>query len=1037
MLVWSLIGLGFALVLVLIRLDSGPIALDWLKPRIERALTPDNGDAVVDAGGIELRLNQERRTLELVGVDVHYRIADAGDEPAVSFLTFPEVDIALSVEALLKRGMIAASEVLASAPSLIIMRNEDGIIGLYSEEDFQGGAADVDFGGLLRDFTLAPASGSRFAFLKKLQISGGRVAFYDRTRATALTAEEADLTLVRRDGGVDGWLRAQVPQRSAGHATLQLSGRIEAGADRVAVEADVVDLMPSDLPSLWPLQQPAVPAEAAGLRLPVRASIKGEIGLDGSLSPLEVEAQAADGVVDLPGYLAEPLSIDMGTLKGTLAADLDALDIDHAEIGSRGAALSGAGSLAWRSEERRLSLSLEASDVRAEDLPAFWPPAVGADARAWVIENIRAGRVGRGEVRLDLQPGDWGNAPLRDEALAGRFSFEGLSVRYVDEMPPLQRASGRAVFDADRMTFDVDGGRNAGVNLKAGSVTITGMGKPGRLATQLHVQAEAEGSIEQALAVLDHPPVEIAEELGISPSATAGSVNATIDVRMPLHDDVTEEESVVLAEASLTGLAIDGLPKLGSGVRLDSGAFGLVLDEEAVRLDGTAEINGVALAIDVFEPLEDETSKRRIGLRGRLGREQLESQGLALDGLDGEVGFEATVTETGSNFWIDLEADLEGLEIAPPGLVWRKPSGQEGKLHASIAVPVEGPIEVKQFDIGTGGLEASGWLSLTSGNDGLAALALDAFRLDETDAAIRLSPDGKGGYEVVVEGERLDLDALFGDDHEISKDFQRFRAILRIAELRARGIDMINVEADAVHTADGWRSASVIGALRKGGKLALELTPEGDDRRLQLRSENAGALIEALDLGQRIDGGSLLLSARMRSQDPALVDGRLEIERFTLEDAPLLARILTLASLTGIGNLLGGEGIRVDHLIMPFSLADRKLTFTDGLLRGSQLGLTLKGDVDLANEILDIAGTIIPVYSLNRLIGQVPIIGRILTGVDGRGAFAATYSIEGPRANPTVYVNPLSILTPGLIRDFFGGLINGTLEPPEERPTDD
>jgi hypothetical protein len=147
--------------------------------------------------------------------------------------------------------------------------------------------------------------------------------------------------------------------------------------------------------------------------------------------------------------------------------------------------------------------------------------------------------------------------------------------------------------------------------------------------------------------------------------------------------------------------------------------------------------------------------------------------------------------------------------------------------------------------------------------------------------------------------------------------------------------------------------------------------------------------------------------------------------------------MLTLASLTGIGNLLGGEGIQMDHLILPFGLDDRKLTITDGLMRGSQLGLTAKGVVAMDDETFDLAGTIIPVYSLNRLIGQVPIIGRILTGTDGRGAFAATYSIKGPHANPTVYVNPLSILTPGLVRDLIGGLINGTLEPPEVRETDD
>lgn len=1037
MLFWLLIGLGMAFVLVLARLNAGPVQLDWLAPRIEQALTPVDGAVAATVARTELRLNQEARTLELVGVDVRYRALDEGEPTTRPFLIFPEVEVRLSVEALLKKGLFAASELIASAPSLIITRSEEGVIGLYSEADQDGRHRDIDFGDFLRRFALSPEEDERLPFLRKLQIGGGRVAYYDRARASALTAENADLMLTRRENGVEGWLRAQVVQPTAGLASFQLSGRIESGGDHVAFEADIADLMPADLPGLWPLDAYPIPTELAGVRLPVRASIDGDVGLDGSLTPLNVDIQAATGVVDLPAYLAEPLEIGAFELNGTIGNDFGGLEVDHARIESRGAEVGGSGSFVWLEDDRALTLDLAASNVRARDLPAFWPHRLGVDAREWVLENIEVGLVSEAAVSLNLQSDDWGSVPLRDEAVAGTFAYEGLSVRYVDEMPPLRQASGRAVFDADRMDFNVDGGDNAGLKLKGGSVTITGMGKPGKLTTQLRVLADAEGSIEQALTILDHPPLEATKKLAIAPSTAAGTVTASLEVRMPLHDDVTEAEAVVLAEAELIDLAIDRLPKLGGNVRMDQGSFSLIIDEEAIRLAGTAEVNDVPLAIDVFEPLEDDTSQRRIDLAGDVDLEQLEGQGVAIEGLDGDFGFKATVTETSSNFWIDLKADLTGLAIVPPGLVWQKPVGQAGVLHASIAMPTEGAAEVKKFDIETGDLKASGSLELTPSNDGLKALAFDAFRLGDTDATVRFSQDGGGGHDVRIDADRLDLDALFGKDHEIGDTFQRFHAVMRADQLRTRGIELVDVEADASHGSDGWRSASVVGALPSGGKLVLELVPDGDDKRLEVRSENAGALITALDLGQRVDGGNLLLTARIKSQDPALAEGRFEIKSFVLKDAPLLARMLTLASLTGIGNLLGGEGIQVDHLILPFNLDDRNLTFTDGLMRGSQLGLTLKGEVELAKETIDLAGTIIPVYSINRLIGQVPIIGRILTGVDGRGAFAVTYSLKGPHEQPTVYVNPLSILTPGLIRDFFGELLNGNLEPPEIRETDD
>ena len=1015
----------------------GRSELGWLKPRIEQALSLENSGVAVTAERIELRLDKEERTLSLVGVDVQYRTHGEDDAPTAPLLGFPEVELALSIEAFLKYGMIAASAVHATAPSLVVIRNEDGVIDLRLNAEDADGTGHIDLAAFLGRFIQPPDPKDRIAFLQTLHISGGRVAFYDRGRSSALTAKNADLTLSRRGGGVEGWLRANVPQGTSVPASVQLTGRFLPDGERMPFAVDIVDLMPSDLESIWPLETPAIPPELRGVRLPIRVSIGGQVDLAGNLSPLTVDLKAAAGVVDLPDHLAEALEIDQLDLRGSIGSDLTSLALERAEIVSRGATLNGAGHLVWREQEPTIALDLDAKNVRVEDFPAFWPPRLGIDAREWVLENMTTGHVTDAGVKVDLRPGDFGPAPLRDEAVDGHFAFEGLSVRYVEEMPPLDGASGRAVFDADRMAFDVFGGTSADVAVNGGSVTITGMGKPGKLATQLRILAEIESGMDQALGLLDYPPLEIAQELDIPPEATSGRVAADLEVRLPLHDDVTEEEVVVLAEATLNTLAIQRLPKLDGDVRLGQGEFGLTLDEEVVRLDGSAAINGIPLGINIVEPLEEGTATRRIHLSGRLSRDQLDAQGLAFDGLDGDLDFKAAVTETGTNFWIDLEADLTALGLALPGVSWRKPAGQEGLLRASVAKPIKGPIEVKQFDLSTGDLEAAGSFALAE--DGLESLSIDRFRLADSDVAIRYGPDGKGGNDIVIEGSRLNLDALFGEDGGDGDDSgpQSFHVILRTDALRARGIELSNVEADAVHSKAGWRTASLLGTLPSGGKVALELTPEGRDQRLEVRSDDAGALIEALDFGQRVKGGKLFLTTKLLSQDPVIADGRFEITEFVLQDAPLLARMLTLASFTGIGNLLGGDGIQMDHLILPFTNADQNLTISDGLLRGSQLGLTVKGDIHRGNDTIDLAGTIIPVYTLNRLIGQVPVIGRILTGVDGRGAFAATYSLEGARADPTVYVNPLSILTPGLIRDLVGGLVNGTLEAPDVGESND
>ena len=60
-----------------------------------------------------------------------------------------------------------------------------------------------------------------------------------------------------------------------------------------------------------------------------------------------------------------------------------------------------------------------------------------------------------------------------------------------------------------------------------------------------------------------------------------------------------------------------------------------------------------------------------------------------------------------------------------------------------------------------------------------------------------------------------------------------------------------------------------------------------------------------------------------------------------------------------------------------------------------------------------------PLYGLNSLLSGVPLIGDLLYGGLGGGVFAFTYRLSGPVESPSVSVNPLSVLAPGILRRIF------------------
>jgi hypothetical protein len=65
----------------------------------------------------------------------------------------------------------------------------------------------------------------------------------------------------------------------------------------------------------------------------------------------------------------------------------------------------------------------------------------------------------------------------------------------------------------------------------------------------------------------------------------------------------------------------------------------------------------------------------------------------------------------------------------------------------------------------------------------------------------------------------------------------------------------------------------------------------------------------------------------------------------------------------------------------------------------------------------------VPAYGLNSFISNVPLLGDLLASKKGEGIFGMTYSLAGNSEHPDLSTNPLSILTPGILRRIFEGHI--------------
>ncbi|MEM9899635.1 MAG: AsmA-like C-terminal region-containing protein, partial [Pseudomonadota bacterium] len=215
--------------------------------------------------------------------------------------------------------------------------------------------------------------------------------------------------------------------------------------------------------------------------------------------------------------------------------------------------------------------------------------------------------------------------------------------------------------------------------------------------------------------------------------------------------------------------------------------------------------------------------------------------------------------------------------------------------------------------------------------------------------------------------------------------------------------------------------------------LLFSYNAEGDVPEVRLETENAGFLAEAFFGFDFIEGGDLKLSGRLSENgEPSRILA--EIRDARLVNAPFVTQILSLASLRGLSDTLSGDGVLFSNITVPISIGGGRYVIEGGRASGPALGLTMNGWIATDQQGIELDGVLVPSFGVNSALGGVPIIGDLFVGRKGEGIFSITYSVSGTLDRAQVAVNPLSAVTPGILRRIFENPSDTTI--PDALPVD-
>ena len=127
-------------------------------------------------------------------------------------------------------------------------------------------------------------------------------------------------------------------------------------------------------------------------------------------------------------------------------------------------------------------------------------------------------------------------------------------------------------------------------------------------------------------------------------------------------------------------------------------------------------------------------------------------------------------------------------------------------------------------------------------------------------------------------------------------------------------------------------------------------------------------------------------------------NSKLIINNFKVKEIPVLAKLLILASLQGVADLLTGEGVRFTDFEMNFTNKDKLMTIQELYAIGPAISILIEGYIEEDN-LISLRGTLVPATTINRSIASIPLLGDLLIGKKvGEGVFGCLlYTSPSPR----------------------------------------
>ncbi len=1039
------VGIGF----LMWTFSKGPVDVTFAKEYVKPALVDEKAQTEITIGGIVAEWPDFSGPL-ILGIS-EVKLSDEGKE----ILNVPKLGVQLSKLPLLV-GRIHPEAIIVSDANIKLLRHKDGsfhflitsqdktAIEQSKDDTINVSLKDIGEsffkGGNLPDYpALMPLSE-----LEKVVVKDAHIEILDDVTGKNSRIDGVNFSLDRETDKFDLSISytelhdtpevSEDKQDEPVVSTLDLE--LTKKEQGISVDGTIGRINAASLVK-W-----GAPVEMLeGQKFYLNGSVKGQLDQDWKPEKISAEISSDLGTLDLEGLLDTPLSFSnlSANILYDRAAELIKIENTHLDLNGKTVELSGTRDMA--SDDKYFMVNMVIPTVSFDDIHALWPDSAKDTLFAdWMTKRLSKGIIKDLEIGIPLNVHDLADVPA--DRIKGKLSFTNLSADYRPPMLPVEGASGTATLENDTLDIQVASGNISNLKINKGSVNFTKLTHPTDIG-DVKIVADLTGPVATALTYIEKEPISLGEKIGLKPSEVKGTADVNVVATFPGLADLLAEQVEVTVDATMRDVY---LPKIVRGLDLAGGPYKLKVEGPMFEVAGQGQLSGRDIDLTYSEYLVMDKAPYSTKINAKLiSDEKLRDHfGVNLkDFVKGDVPIEIAYLEPKQGTVdIDVKADLTKASVFVESLDYLKKPGIAGTATATALIRKGDISEIKNLDVAIGkSVSAKGNIKFGKvGNDwDVSKVNFSKVKMDKgDDFSMDLTVSSPNVYDIAINGRSFDARPFIGKK---KNDFSKLDPSANSTEPSGTAVNAV-VHVDRMVGGDEdeqYIIAPVVTvktnknddityldakAATPNGKLSISMKPNAQNRmELNIVSSNAGETLRALDIYDNVRGGRLEIRGRqIKGGGLNDIAGGAQIENFTVVKAPVLAKFVNLFSLSGMAELLQNKGIGFEKLKSKFEWknhnGERVIIVKNGRTSGASIGLSFAGTINQTKAVTNLEGTVAPMSSVNSMVGKIPLLGKLLGGSSG-SLIAATYTMKGPSDDPSVFINPLSVLTPGFLRSIL------------------